>query len=295
MLGRRSLTLIGLVWRCAALSLAVLVISVVHIGRPVQASSTLEERKLPMHFIWHEPSIDCRASCRGWVSAVGVIDSESLKLFNELAAAHDLSGTTVLLDSGGGSVLDAIALGQRWRGLKISTAVGTAIDVPMAGDRPAHTDVMPTAYCESMCVFLLLSGVQRYVPTEARIRVHQIWMGDRAEDARAASYSAEDVTIIERDVGRLARYTFDMGGSGELLGLALSVPPWDALRQLSTEELWRTNLVTTELLSDVLPGRQEILPQVAAKRFQDRLAPETTRTAEVKVPTGGSSVAGGTK
>jgi hypothetical protein len=294
LLGRRSLTLIELVWRCAALSLAVLAISVVHVGGAVKASSTLEERKLPMHFVWHEPSLDCQAGCRGWVSAVGVIDSDSLKLFNDLAAAHDVNGTTVLLDSGGGSVLDAIALGTRWRALKILTGVGTAVEIPVGGGKPGHTEIMPTAYCESMCVFLLLSGVQRYVPEEARVRVHQIWMGDRAEDARAATYNAEDVTIIERDVGRLAHYTFDMGGSGELLGIALSVPPWDALRQLSTEELWRTHLVTTGQLSDVLPGRQEIMPQVAGvKPFQDRVAPDNRRTAEVKVPTGGNAVAGG--
>ena len=297
LLGRRSLTLIGPVWRCAALALAVLTLSVVHIGRPVQASASLEERKLPMHFVWHEVvSPDCASKCRGWVSAVGVIDSDSIKLFNDLAAAHDMRGATVVLDSGGGSVLDAIALGQRWRALKISTAVGAAVEVPAAAGRVARTEIMPTAYCESMCVFLLLSGVHRYVPPEARVRVHQIWMGDRAEDAKAATYSAEDVMIIERDVGRLAHYTFDMGGSGELLGLALSVPPWDALRQLSGDELRRTNLVTTDLLADVLPGMQSELPAVAlAKPIQDRVGAENTRTAEVKIPTGGSSTGGDAK
>jgi len=29
--------------------------------------------------------------------------------------------------------------------------------------------------------------------------------------------------IVERDIGRLAKYTFDMGGAGDLLSLALSV------------------------------------------------------------------------
>ncbi len=88
--------------------------------------------------------------------------------------------------------------------------------------------IFPDAYCESMCAFLLLSGKTRQVAEGAHVRVHQIWMGDRAEDAKAANYSAQDVMIIERDVGRLAKYTFDMGGSGELLALALSIPPWEA-------------------------------------------------------------------
>ena len=116
---------------------------------------------------------------------------------------------------------------------------------------------MPDAYCELMCVFLLLSGKTRYVPEAAHVRVHQIWMGDRADDAKAASYTADDLMIVERDVGRLAKYTFDMGGAGDLLSLSLSVPPWEDLHELSPAELRLTNLVTTDAVADVLPsGRQ---------------------------------------
>ena len=112
---------------------------------------------------------------------------------------------------------------------------------------------LPEAYCESMCVFLLLSGKTRYVPEAAHVRVHQIWMGDRADDAKAASYSAQDLMIVERDIGRLAKYTFDMGGAGDLLSLSLSVPPWEDLHELSPAELRLTNLVTTDAVAEVLP------------------------------------------
>ncbi len=78
-------------------------------------------------------------------------------------------------------------------------------------------------------------------------------MGDRADDAKAASYSAQDLMIVERDVGRLAKYTFDMGGAGDLLSLALSVPPWEDLHELSHEELRETHLVTTDAIAQVLP------------------------------------------
>src|SRR6202012_5993718 len=83
----------------------------------------------------------------------------------------------------------------------------------------------------------------------AHVRVHQIWMGDRADDAKAASYSAQDLMIVERDIGRLAKYTFDMGGAGDLLSLSLSVPPWEDLHELSREELRLTNLVTTDMVA----------------------------------------------
>ena len=95
-----------------------------------------------------------------------------------------------------------------------------------------------------------------------------------------------------RDVGRLAHYTFDMGGTGELLGLALSVPPWDSLHELTADEIRRTNLVTTDVMADVWPLDDNNHPAVAltsSKPFQDRIVPDSTRTAEVKVPTGGEA------
>ena len=121
-----------------------------------------------------------------------------------------------------------------------------------------------------MCVFLLLAGKKRYVPEAAHVRVHQIWMGDRADDAKAASYSAQDLMIVERDIGRLAKYTFDMGGAGDLLSLALSVPPWEDLHELDAGELKLTNLVTTDLVADVLPHVDVSAPAVAEACTEDR-------------------------
>jgi hypothetical protein len=175
--------------------------------------------------------------------------------------------------------------------------------------RTAHGDrasVVPDAYCESMCVFLLLSGKTRYVPAAAHVRVHQIWMGDRADDARAASYTAEDLMIVERDVGRLAKYTFDMGGAGDLLSLSLNVPPWEELHELSPAELRLTRLVTTDSVAEVLPqidNSKAPVAELTAKPLQDRFAhaaeqteadqppPKPTKTAEATVPTGSASVA----
>jgi hypothetical protein len=174
-------------------------------GGPAHADSSLEERKLPMRFSW----VACPSRCRGWISAVGIVTADSPKDFEDFARGRQLAGATIVLDSSGGSVNDSIALGRRWRELGLLTTVGTSVQTHgVQGDRAS---VVPEAYCESMCVFLLLSGRSRYVPEQAHVRVHQIWMGDRADDARAASYSAQDLMIVERDVGRLAKYTFDMG------------------------------------------------------------------------------------
>ncbi len=292
---RLSLTFGGSVLLCAAALCIALTGPVATSGGSAHAGGTLEERKLPMRFTW----VACQPNCRGWVGAVGIVTADTVKEFDEFARTRQLGGATLVLDSSGGSVNDAIALGRRWRNLGMLTTVGTSID-PRNGDR---AQVAPQAYCESMCVFLLLAGKARYVPDGARVRVHQIWMGDRADDAKAASYSAQDLMIVERDIGRLAKYTFDMGGTGDLLSLALSVPPWEELHQLSPAELRLTNLVTTDAVAEVFsPNDGAPVASVAdasVKAVQDRFvseavsaekplaAPKATKTAEATVPTGG--------
>jgi len=263
------------------------------LGGPAHAGATLEERKLPMQFGW----VACQPHCGGWISAVGIVTAETPKDFDDFAQGRDLRSATVVLDSSGGSVNDSITLGRRFRTLGLMTTVGTSIRTRTTqGDRGA---IESEAYCESMCVFLLLSGKSRYVPEAAHVRVHQIWMGDRADDARAATYSAEDLMIVERDIGRLAKYTIEMGGGGDLLALSLSVPPWEELHELSREELRLTNLVTTDAIAEVLPSTGASVTQgvaMATKPVQDRFtssavndaatpAGKSTRTAEVLAPT----------
>lgn len=292
----RSLTWSGWARLCAAAVCLVLPGSAT-LGGTVRASTTLEERKLPMNFKWHEAQAMCAQDCAGWIGAVGVITAETPAKFEEFSTGRNLKGATVVLDSSGGSVLDAIALGRRWRGLGLRTTVGIVIEKEVTGS--LTRTVMPDAYCESMCVFLLLSGNTRTVPDGARVRVHQIWMGDRADDAKAAKYSADDMMIVERDIGRLAKYTFDMGGTGDLLSLALSVPPWEPLHQLSADELRLTNLVTMDAVADAKKPSDAVVGSASSKAIQDRVVSGTdasekagrltpgTKTAEAQAPTGG--------
>jgi hypothetical protein len=265
-------------------------------GGSAHAGIGLEERKLPMRFSW----VACEPNCGGWIIAVGIVTSGSPRAFDEFARGRDLGGATIVLDSSGGSVNDSITLGRRWRDLGLLSTVGISVQTHSAkGDRAS---IDPEAYCESMCVYLLLSGKTRYVPEAAHIRVHQIWMGDRADDAKAASYSAQDMMIVERDIGRLAKYTFDMGGAGDLLSLSLNVPPWEDLHELSRDELRLTNLVTTDAVAEVLPKMDVAnasVAEAAPKPVQDRfvssaVATETnpqsaksTKTAEAMGPTSG--------
>jgi hypothetical protein len=269
LVGKRSLALGGWAQMCAA------VICLAAFDGAVHSVSSLEERKLPMKFTWNSDT-----QSRAWIAATGVVTSDTYRQFEEFAKNRDLRGTTVVLDSGGGSVLDALKLGRRWRELSMSTTVGTAVKA--APGIATRMSIAPEAYCESMCVFLLLAGVNRYVPPTAHIRVHQIWMGDRAENAKAATYTAQDVSTIERDIGRLAKYTFEMGGTGDLLEIALSVPPWKPLRELTMDEVRNNNLMSVETLAEVLPGVGSVPMVSVRKPVQERFASEAQKTAEIK-------------
>jgi hypothetical protein len=205
-----------------------------------------DARALPMQFeLWTEgPAQACGNGCRTWVSASGAITSDTPRDFETFAKKNRLNGATIALDSDGGSVLGALALGRSIRKLNMTTTVGKTVDLSATDGGIKRAKLLPRAYCESMCAFVLLAGVERRVPADARVMVHQIWLGDRRDDPTAANYSAEDLVVVQRDIGRLARYTVEMGGGVDLLEIALKIPPWEPMRMLSREEL-RTMKVMT--------------------------------------------------
>jgi hypothetical protein len=227
---------------CGGLVLAVCSLSVLS-GAPRQQE---DFSTLPMRFALHHegPGEVCASTCRLLISASGMITADTPRDFDNFVHNHNVRGATVVLDSKGGSVIGAIALGRAIRGLGLSTTVGRVREQATHGVRRAW--VWPRAECQSMCPFVLLGGVKRYIPPEARVLVHQIWLGDRRDDAAAASYSAEDLVLVQHDIGRLVQYTLDMGGGAELLEVALRIPPWEPMRLLSRDELRRTHLDTTQ-------------------------------------------------
>ncbi|MCW5693939.1 MAG: hypothetical protein KIT48_16400 [Pseudolabrys sp.] len=242
---RSSLKLIGTL--SGALGVAAL------FAAGVTTPAGADNRTLPMRFElrMEGPGAQCGAGCSLYVSAAGAITADSPRDFKSfmqtvVAQGHDLGNATVVMDSDGGSVLGAIALGREIRAARLSTMVGRVVDL---ADQPRSAKVpraklSPYADCESMCAFVMLGGIKRTVPAEARVMVHQIWLGDRREDPTAANYSAEDLVLVQRDIGRLARFTEDMGASMDLLDLALRIPPWEPLHVMSRDELTHTRLAT---------------------------------------------------
>jgi hypothetical protein len=231
-----------------------------------------EEAGVPsMRFEWHMegPADRCGMACRVWISAVGLITEDTARDFDVFAKDNNVRGATLVLDSPGGAVQAALELGRAIRGFDMMTTVGKTI-VLTSDDGVPRAELSPDASCQSMCAFLLLGGARRYVPPEAHVLVHMIWLGDRAERAQEASYTARELGIVQRDIGRIARYTVEMGGGIELLETALRVPPWEPLYALAPDEIHRLRLTTLDRLSD-----QDIGPVAArpAPRATPAFAP----------------------
>src|SRR5262245_19453782 len=146
-----------------------------------------------MQFEWRTegPVAQCGRSCRTWVSAVGLVTDRTARDFEIFANDNLVRGATLVLDSEGGSVLAAMALGRAIRRLDMTTTVGKTLVLPPADDGSARATIARKATCESMCAFILLGGARRFVPPEARVLVHQIWLGSKRKRALESSYTAE--------------------------------------------------------------------------------------------------------
>ena len=205
------------------------------------SAAPADDGSAPMRFEWRRegPAEACGSDCRVWISATGYITADTPREFEAFAKDPNVRGGVLVLDSDGGSVLGTLALGRSIRSLDMVTTIGRTTPVPGSANDDRRATISPNGNCESMCAFLLLAGSRRYVPPEAHVLVHQIWLGKKRKQALESSYSAEELNVVQRDIGRLAQYTVEMGGGVDLLETALRIPPWEPLYRLSADELQR--------------------------------------------------------
>jgi hypothetical protein len=230
------------------------------------SAAPADDGSAPMRFEWRRegPAEACGSDCRVWISATGYITADTPREFEAFARDPNVRGGVLVLDSDGGSVLGTLALGRSIRSLDMVTTIGRTTPVPDSAKDDRRATISPNGNCESMCAFLLLAGSRRYVPPEAHVLVHQIWLGKKRKQALESSYSAEELNVVQRDIGRLAQYTIEMGGGVELLETALRIPPWEPLYRLSADELQRMRLSTTDTLFEPEPDRKPALSTAAS-------------------------------
>ena len=112
---------------------------------------------------------------------------------------------------------------------------------------------------------------------QTAIQIYEIRGFLEANAAAAAAQKANDLDIAHMeqalaDIGKLARYTIEMGGGIELLETALRTPPWQPMQVLSADEVRRLRLATVELLFETP------VPQTAASVGNANVLATSTQT-----------------
>jgi hypothetical protein len=253
-----------------------------------RAAAAADRRAQPMRFelLREGPVEACGSGCGGWVSAVGVITEDTPDAFELFTKQHDVRGAVIALDSSGGSVHGALLLGRAIRRLAMITTIGKTIDLPPQSDGAKRAMLSPSTSCESMCAFVLLAGIERHVPAEAQVLVHDIWPSDRRDDPTQDTYSADELAVVQRDVAQLARYTVEMGGTFALLDVALKVPPWKPMHQLSRDELQAMKMATIadqpslSASSLVRQATPEVAPAAALSASMPRSVGDASRKTD---------------
>jgi hypothetical protein len=130
---------------------------------------------------------------------------------------------TVVLNSPGGSVGDALAMGRLIRDKKLATEVGAG------------------KYCASSCPLVFFGGLERRAGDKAAIGVHQVFAAS-APDPLAPR---DDMSDAQRISARCQRYLADMGINLQVWVHAMETPK-DRLFIFKPDELKSLNIVTAE-------------------------------------------------
>src|SRR3954468_1290678 len=127
---------------------------------------------------------------------------------------------TVVLNSPGGSVNDALAMGRLIR------------------DKKFATEVEAGKYCASSCPLVFAGGVERRAGDRAAIGVHQV-----AAVGAAGAAPRDEMDIAQRISARCQRYLGDMGLNWQVWVHAMETPH-DKLFIFKPDELKALNIVT---------------------------------------------------
>lgn len=149
--------------------------------------------------------------------AIAVGDAERVAALLEREAV-----SLVRLDSPGGSVEDALAIGRQLRVAGLATEAG------------------PGAVCLSACPYVLAGGVARTVDDRAAVGVHQHYFG---ESTVLPAFMA--VENIQRGQAEVVGYLSEMGIDLRIMQPAMSTPP-NRIYILVREELEDFGLITTD-------------------------------------------------
>ena len=173
-----------------------------------------------------EQPLEIMLGTGGELRLTGSIDIGSSERFAAEIAARGEYVETVVLDSPGGSVVDALAIGG------------------LIHDKGLATRVAAGSLCASSCPIVFASGAERIASPQAAIGVHQIYAAAlTGEPQNALRVAGTAMSDAQTTTGDIISHLTRTGVDPALWLHALETPP-DRLYYFSPEEMTRLKLVT---------------------------------------------------
>lgn len=162
----------------------------------------------------------------GALTLTGTFDVGSAERFSTELAERGEYVNIVVLDSPGGSVMDALAIGA------------------LIHEKGYATSVAAGALCASSCPIVFASGKERIATPQSAIGVHQIYAASLSGDQQSALRVAGSAMSEAQTTTALVTRHLALTGVDPALWLhALETPP-DRLYYFSAEEMTQLRLVT---------------------------------------------------
>jgi hypothetical protein len=305
-------------------------------GHVAFAADTASDLGPTMQFgIVRSNAAGCEPICPEWISAEGSIEAGTPALFKRMLKTLNGRKLPVVVNSPGGNVDAALALGQMIRKNKLDIAVGKTVfsgcqpDAKGCQDRDKNGtryfgDVLAYgAMCNSACPLMFAGGVRRVVGESAYLGVHQITttyvrtklqyrttyriVGGKKKilstkivsRQNAGSYKTYEMSkAVEKS---LAAYLNEMGVERGVLETMKNTPA-SGIHQLEVQDMLRMKLVTSLDSVDLLTAgsicRVDPLPANCREipASADRATPPTAAmTAAAKPATAATAEPGTAK
>jgi hypothetical protein len=222
----------------------------------------------------------CEPQCPQWISAQGKIVTGTARRFREVLSQIGTRKLPIFIDSGGGSVRDALSMGRLIRARGLDVVVTKTAFAPCepadAACRKAKTggDLRGLAEsfmskCASSCAFVLAGGTRRLVGQGTGVGVHQIsmtllryhvWTRRLVSERKVGQQHAQ----TRRTYADIRKYLAEMGIGDEVMTLIMSTPN-DKIHWLTASELRLTGLATEfrngeQLIAGTPPPAMPLVP-----------------------------------
>ncbi len=213
----------------------------------------------------------CEPNCPEWISAEGKIVRGSAEALERVVGALNGRRLPIFINSAGGSVEDAMAMGRLIRSKRLAVAVvhtriaACPASVLSCGEARGSAETAG-AYCASACTLVLAGGVERYVSPLSFVGVHQLTQVLRKTTVKRAykvryvgiawfKWEVSRKLVVDRSTSTIKRaadssvvdivadYFSEMDVGEPVMELTLATPQRQ-VRWLTPEELASSRLAT---------------------------------------------------